>query len=120
MQCSGWLSAAATRRPAGNECLPPLFAFDVLEKIDERSDFGGAQARHMTSIVQIEIELPEDLARFRLPEGVQERLSTLLDKQDRGQPLTDAEQREAEGLVDLADLLSLLRLRAERIGGSTE
>jgi len=23
---------------------PPLFAFDVLEKIDERSDFGGAQA----------------------------------------------------------------------------
>jgi len=38
----------------------------------------------MTSIVQIEIELPEDLARFRLPEGVQERLNILLDKQDGG------------------------------------
>lgn len=38
----------------------------------------------------------------------------LLDKQDSGQLLTDPEQREAEGLVDLADLLSLLRLRAER------
>jgi hypothetical protein len=86
-----------------------------LEKIDERSDFGGCPGRHMTSIVQIEIELPEDLARFQLPEGVQERLNILLDKQDGGQPLTDSEHREAEGLVSLADLLSLLRLRAERI-----
>ena len=109
-------SAAVTRRPAGNEHLPPTFAFDVLEKIDERSDFRSAQVRHMTSIVQIEIELPEDLARFQLPEGVQERLNILLDKQDGGQPLTDSEHREAEGLVSLADLLCLLRLRAERIG----
>jgi len=38
----------------------------------------------------------------------------LLDKQDNGQLLTSAEQREAEGLVDLADLLSLLRFRDER------
>jgi hypothetical protein len=71
----------------------------------------------MTSAVQIEIEMPDDLARFRLPEGVQERLNTLLDKQDRGQPLTDSERREADGLVKLADLLSLLRLRADRISG---
>ena len=62
----------------------------------------------------MEIEIPDDLARFRLPDGVQERLHMLLDKQDGGQLLTDAERREAEGLVDLADLLSLLRLRAER------
>ena len=61
----------------------------------------------------IEIEIPADLARFRLPDGVQERLHMLLDKQDSGL-LTDAERHEAEGLVDLADLLSLLRLRAER------
>lgn len=72
----------------------------------------------MTSVVRIEIELPDDLARFRLPEGVQERLTTLLDKQDGGQPLIDAEQREAEGLINIADLLCLLRLRAERINGS--
>jgi hypothetical protein len=64
--------------------------------------------------VKIEIEIPTDLARFRLPDGVQERLHMLLDKQDSGQPLTDPERNEAEGLVDLADLLSLLRLRAER------
>jgi hypothetical protein len=68
----------------------------------------------MTSSVQIEIEIPDDLARFRLLDGVQERLHKLLDKQDSGQPLTDAERHEAEGLVDLADLLSLLRFRAKR------
>ena len=38
------------------------------------------------------------------------RLTELLDRQDRGVPLTDAEQLEAEGLVDLAELLALLRL----------
>ena len=69
----------------------------------------------MPSSVKIEIEIPNDLARFRLPDGVQERLHMLLDKQDGGQPLTDAERHEAQGLVDLADLLSLLRLRVERL-----
>ena len=68
----------------------------------------------MPSSVRIQIETPADLAQFQVPDGVQDRLHMLLDKQDSGQPLTDAEQREAEGLVDLADLLSLLRLRAER------
>lgn len=47
-----------------------------------------------------------------LPEGVDRRLHALLDKQDRGEALTDDERAEAEGLVDLADLLSLLKLRA--------
>ena len=72
----------------------------------------------MSSAVQIEIEMPDDLARFRLPEGVQKRLNTLLDKQDAGQSLTDSERLEAEGLANLADLLSLLRLRSERVSGS--
>lgn len=71
----------------------------------------------MSSAVHIEIEMPNDLPLFRLPEGVQERLNTLLDKQDAGQSLTDSERREAEGLVNLADLLSLLRLRAKRASG---
>ena len=71
----------------------------------------------MSSSVRIEIEIPADLARFRVPDGVQERLHALLDKQDCGQPLTDAERREAEGLVNLADFLSLLRLRVERVSG---
>ncbi len=68
----------------------------------------------MSSSFRIEIEIPAELARFRLPDGVQERLHMLLDKQDGGQPLTNAERHEAEGIVDLADLLFLLRLRVER------
>jgi hypothetical protein len=67
------------------------------------------------SQVLIEIEMPGDFPAFRLPEGVHQRLQQLLDRQDAGQSLTSAERREAEGLVDLADLLSLLRLRAERL-----
>jgi DNA invertase Pin-like site-specific DNA recombinase len=45
-------------------------------------------------------------------------LQELLDKQDAGGELAAEEKREAEGLVELADLLSLLRLRAERSNGS--
>jgi hypothetical protein len=69
----------------------------------------------MSQAIHFEVELPDDLARLRLPEGVQQRLSDLLDKQDTGTQLTDAERREAEGLVDLAELLSLLRMRSDRL-----
>jgi hypothetical protein len=68
----------------------------------------------MPQVVAIELELPDDLARFRLPPGVQARLQALLDRQDEGATLTAAERQEAEGLVDLAEFLSLLRLRSER------
>ena len=71
----------------------------------------------MPQAIHVELEVPDDLARFRLPEGVQRRLQELLNKQDGGRPLNHDEQREAEGLVDLADFLSLLRLRAERLSG---
>jgi hypothetical protein len=62
--------------------------------------------------IQVEIELPGDMAGLMLPEGVDRRLHALLDKQQRGDSLTEDEAAEAEGLVDLADLLSLIRLRA--------
>jgi hypothetical protein len=63
----------------------------------------------------IDIDLPGELTRFRLPKAVDARLQTLLDRQDSGQPLTATERDEAEGLVNLAELLTLLRLRAERM-----
>jgi hypothetical protein len=69
----------------------------------------------MSQAIHLELEVPDDLARLRLPAGVQQRLTELLDKQDTGKTLTDAERHEAEGLVDLAELLSLLRLRLERM-----
>ena len=62
--------------------------------------------------VDFEIEVPGDLARLQLPEGLDRRLQALLDKQDGGTALSADEQAEAEGLVDLADLLTLLRLRS--------
>ncbi len=68
----------------------------------------------MSQAVDIRLELPDDLPRFHLPEGVQRRLELLLDQQDRGETLSADERREAEGLVNLADLLCVLRLRAQR------
>ncbi len=62
----------------------------------------------------LQVELPDDLARLRLPRAVAARLQSLLDRQDSGVTLTQDEREEAEGLVNLAEFLSLLRLREER------
>jgi hypothetical protein len=63
----------------------------------------------------IDVELPSELERFKLPDAVAARLQSLLDRQDAGWALTPEERDEAEGLVELADFLTLLRLRAERL-----
>ncbi len=68
----------------------------------------------MTGPVYFELPLVGELKRFRLPAGVQRRLKELLDRQDAGQVLTVAERREAEGLVELAEMLSLRKLRATK------
>ena len=69
----------------------------------------------------LDVELPGELGRFRLPKAVAARLRSLLDQQDAGHPLTSQEREEAEGLANLADLLTLtltlMRLRAERVSG---
>jgi hypothetical protein len=62
----------------------------------------------------LDLELPGDLPRLRLPEAVAARLQELLDRQDSGVSLTMQEREEAEGLADLAEFFTLLRLRAER------
>lgn len=64
----------------------------------------------MSQMVAVEFEMPDDLSRFRLPPAVDARLQRLLDRQDRGQVLSTEEQAEAEGLVDLAEFLTLLQL----------
>jgi hypothetical protein len=68
----------------------------------------------MTRNVLIELEMPDDLERFRLPAGLHQKLQELLDRQDHGEILTARERQEAEDLVNLAEMFSLLRLRAER------
>lgn len=55
----------------------------------------------------IDIDFPDGLIQFDLPEGVAHRLQQLLDKQDESIPLTVDEKSEAEGLVRLAERLSL-------------
>jgi hypothetical protein len=59
--------------------------------------------------------MPGQIEQFKLPAGVNERLHDLLDRQDSGEALTASEREEAEGLIDLAEMLSRLRLRAHRI-----
>jgi len=69
----------------------------------------------MPQNILIDLEMPTDLEQFKLPKAVDARLQFLLDKQDRGEDLSSIERLEAEGLVNLAELLSLLRLRAQRV-----
>jgi hypothetical protein len=61
------------------------------------------------------VEIPIELAQFNLPQAVQARLQHLLNRQDEGTVLSQAERQEAEGLVELAEFLSLLQLRSTRV-----
>ena len=69
----------------------------------------------MSQRVLVEIDMPEDLEQLKLPRGVDQRMQDLLDRQDQGDELTSTERLEAEGLVNLSDFLSRLRLRASRV-----
>lgn len=60
------------------------------------------------------IQIPQNLMHYELPPVVHKRLHDLLDQQDQGITLTVEERNEADGLVELAEFLSLLRLRSER------
>ena len=70
----------------------------------------------MASSVTVEIEMPDGWEDFKLPEGLHRRLQGLLDRQDREAPLTDTEREEAQGLVEIAEWPSLLRLKSRRKG----
>jgi hypothetical protein len=59
-------------------------------------------------------QIDPNLVRFELPAALQQRLQTLLDAQDQGQILTVAERQEAEGLVEMSEFLSLLKLKVRR------
>ena len=63
--------------------------------------------------VVVELELPKDWRKLRLPEALQQRLQELLDRQDLEGRLSPRERREAAALAELVDMLSLIRLRVE-------
>ena len=61
------------------------------------------------------VEIPIGLAQFQLSPAVHDRLQFLLDRQDTGTQLSEHERLEAEGLVELTEFLSLLRLRSQQV-----
>jgi len=68
----------------------------------------------MVRNLTVQIDMPISVEQIKLPKGVNDRLQKLLDRQDRGEKLTSAELKEADGLVELSEMLSLLRLRTQR------
>lgn len=67
----------------------------------------------MASVV-LELDLPKDWRKFQLPSALHDRLQELLDRQDQDGKLSRKERREAEALTELVDMLSLMKLRAQR------
>ena len=74
----------------------------------------------MANSILVEVELPKDWSTFRLPPALHDRLQELLDRQDEEGGLSAREQKEAEALVELVDMLSLMKLRAKRTSARTE
>jgi hypothetical protein len=72
---------------------------------------------NMPRTISIALDVPGDLARFRFPKALNRRLQSLLDKQDGGTRLSAAERQEAAGLVEMAEVMSWLSLRAQRNRG---
>ena len=66
------------------------------------------------SSVTVELELPQDWKRFEMPGALKGRLNSLLDAQDKTVKLSKGEREEARALTELGDMLSLMKLRAER------
>jgi hypothetical protein len=60
----------------------------------------------------VQLDLPKDWRTFRMPRGLQARLQELLDRQDQTGRLSRRERQEANALVELVDMLSLMKLRA--------
>jgi hypothetical protein len=61
----------------------------------------------------VELELPASWKGLRLPRALDRRLQELLDRQDTEGKLSPRERREAEALVELAEVLSELELRSQ-------
>jgi hypothetical protein len=67
----------------------------------------------MAQSVLVELDLPKDWRKFRLPRALHDRLQELLDRQDETGKLSRKERREAAALAELVDMFSLMRVRAE-------
>ena len=66
----------------------------------------------MAQSLLIEVDVPKDWKHFSMPPALNERLQELLDRQDDAGKLSRKERREAEALVKLAEVFSLMKVRA--------
>lgn len=67
----------------------------------------------MNQTVQLTVPMPAKLAKLRFPKALDARLQFLLDEQGRRGKLSAGEKKEAEGLVQMATTLSILKLGAQ-------
>jgi len=93
----------------------PMVLNNSFERLQNRIGINAEDNHTALQGTTIELDVPSDLDRLTLPEGVNQRLQYLLDLQDQGRTLTPEERKEAEGLVTLAETLSLIKLRAQRV-----
>lgn len=61
----------------------------------------------------VEIDLPRGWKNLQMPRALHRRLQELLNRQDLKGGLSPKDRSEAQALVDLAETLSLLNLRAK-------
>ena len=66
------------------------------------------------SQVLVELDIPSDWRKLKLPAALDNRLQALLDKQDVEGKLTRSERSEAKAIAELSDMLSLLKLRVQK------
>ena len=74
----------------------------------------------MPKTLMVQLDLPKDWRTFRMPRGLQARLQELLDRQDQTGKLTRRERQEANGLVELAEMLTLMKLRVRLAAKQTK
>lgn len=67
----------------------------------------------MNRTVQLTVPMPAQLAKLRFPKALNDRLHFLLDEQGRQGRLSAVEKKEAEGLAQMASVLSILKLGAQ-------
>jgi hypothetical protein len=66
----------------------------------------------MIRTVHLKLDLPGDWKSFRFPKALDERLQELLERQNTAGRLSPREKREARALVELVDMLALMKARA--------
>ena len=113
--CSGDRSSAATPRPKPNRFGPSLLNASVSASPCSIRLSSRNWTRHSACTSHSDLSEPATLLdgrgmgcgppleQLRLRAVVDVRLTALLDRQDAGDALTDAERQQAEGLADLAD-----------------